>query len=411
MTSDSDQNEPFIPIQYNLDENVLPVLEQAITLLNTEKYTEAFPLNDQIEKFFLSNAAQALLAKSRHYRSVQDPFNCFQSLSRALSIAPHRDLQKEFLQSIEYAIPYPFGALEVDNIQRIIDSAYQDSDPELMYLISHFLRSIDCHIRSRAYRDNANRILTGFGAVPLNLEDEPRYPHVILATLPYSGSSALDPILRDLLACRGYDLFGTNCTSTLFEPFARGPAPLYLWTHAPMLQFYPVLSDVEERGARVVVLHRDPRDAVVSRMKDYHFTGYLKNLSEKEVILKLLDRELPLECFQIQQWMNLPERNRIVLTFEQIKSDMVKSVEAIFDYFEFPLDRGELEGLVNRYSFESITKRSRGDDGETVRNKYVLRKGVSGEWKHYFDDQIAQAFKEKCNEYLLNWGYETSANW
>ena len=41
----------------------------------------------------------------------------------------------------------------------------------------------------------------------------------------------------------------------------------------------------------------------------------------------------------------------------------------------------------------------------------TFRKGTIGQWKEVFNTNHIQAFKNKWNAYLIDFGYETDPNW
>jgi len=76
-----------------------------------------------------------------------------------------------------------------------------------------------------------------------------------------------------------------------------------------------------------------------------------------------------------------------------------------------PMDPAAMQRLCEKHSFESVTGRQRGEAGSTVRNKFLLHKGVSGEWANHFDGSIARMFQNRFGRYLRAWGYEPDGDW
>lgn len=72
------------------------------------------------------------------------------------------------------------------------------------------------------------------------------------------------------------------------------------------------------------------------------------------------------------------------------------------------LSVGEALEIVYKNRFEAKSKGRRLGQ-EDVHHHY--RKGVPGDWKNHFNDELRNCFKEKYNHILLKYKYETNADW
>ena len=67
--------------------------------------------------------------------------------------------------------------------------------------------------------------------------------------------------------------------------------------------------------------------------------------------------------------------------------------------------------IINELDFQAQTGRNKGTEDK----KSFLRKGISGDWKNYFDKDITNAFVTEMdgrwNKILVKLGYEDSINW
>ncbi len=101
--------------------------------------------------------------------------------------------------------------------------------------------------------------------------------------------------------------------------------------------------------------------------------------------------------------------NIYLLRYEDLLTDtygtIAKMLEEFFDIPEVSASR--LEEVVQKYSFENQAKRKQ---GEEKKNSF-LRKGISGDWKNYFDDPSKEAFKSHAGEVLIKLGYEKDQSW
>lgn len=106
-----------------------------------------------------------------------------------------------------------------------------------------------------------------------------------------------------------------------------------------------------------------------------------------------------------ESWLKQKEisNNIYLVRYEDLLEDTYKTVEKmLIDFFKVKnLDKKELEDIVYKFSFENQTKRKK---GEEVKNSF-LRKGVSGDWKNYFDDDAEKEFMKYASETMHKLGY------
>mgnify|MGYP003340423752 FL=1 len=93
--------------------------------------------------------------------------------------------------------------------------------------------------------------------------------NIIFCNLQNSGSSAVDPILKEILTKLNYHIaYGPDQTEKLRCDIKSGKItrPFYHWTHTD-LPFFNFLKN--NKYTKFIYLHRDPRDAAIS------FANYL----------------------------------------------------------------------------------------------------------------------------------------
>ena len=80
-------------------------------------------------------------------------------------------------------------------------------------------------------------------------------------------------------------------------------------------------------------------------------------------------------------------------------------------FFDIPFNSNFLKIAIQKASFESLTKRKRGEENKNS----FYHKGIIGDWKNYFDEECIQLFQNahdnKWNKLLINLCYEKSFNW
>jgi hypothetical protein len=245
-------------------------------------------------------------------------------------------------------------------------------------------------------------------------------PSVILANLPCSGSSAIDPILRELLSLKGFNVtpYGPEGTQRLRRDLEQGlvKSPFYHWTHDPIETFEGMLGN---KDFRFIFLHRDLRDVAVSWAYDTkHSVAQYKEASIDETLEVVVTHILPLFAKAATKWI---KANCMVITFAQIKDDMPQLVQSVLRYIEyFKQDEvptkscsrefdlsDEIKAVVTKHSFEARAGRKRGEDGVLIRDGYMLRKGASGEWKTHFSPELTKRFNAELGRELVALGYES----
>jgi len=211
------------------------------------------------------------------------------------------------------------------------------------------------------------------------------------------------------------------------------------------------IKDIENmKGFHVV---RDPRDIIVSAYFSHRYSHpthawpelveYRKKLEATDTNEGLhLEIDFRAEQFnEMRSWSALADNNSILnLKMEDITSRPYEQILSIFrflglldeteysakkrtKYFiskvfrraehatklrlpnyisKIPAER--LLGIVWENSFE---KKSGGRAKGTENKTSHYRKGISGDWKNYFNDDHIKHFKEKYNDLLIQYGYET----
>ena len=81
------------------------------------------------------------------------------------------------------------------------------------------------------------------------------------------------------------------------------------------------------------------------------------------------------------------------------------TIRHLFKYLGLTVNEKMLDSCCKKYSFESVTKRTPGEDGPIVRNNLMYRKGISGDWKNQFDEPVKKAFNKKFELIMNRWGY------
>lgn len=164
-------------------------------------------------------------------------------------------------------------------------------------------------------------------------------------------------------------------------------------------------------GVKYCILYRDLRDIAVSqyfyiKRNPFHPENQeYRNLSVREGIEYFCEVRLDEYVKWIRSWHeNRDEDDSIIITYEELRYNTVHTFQKILELFELDHSPAKIEQIVE------LNRASR----RKVRGRNVnpfLRKGIAGDWKNYFDDEIKQLFKEKVGQMLIQLGYEEDYNW
>ena len=235
--------------------------------------------------------------------------------------------------------------------------------------------------------------------------------HVVFYNLPNAGASIVMPVLYDFAKASGCDFFsGPLELEKLAADVAAGKRAFH-WTHSGPELFGDFVT---RDDFRFICLTRDPRDVLVSHVKDAIHRGLCdKDKTEIELYLEYVDKESNfLDLFDdANSWRALEQVNVMNLTFEELKRNIPTGLRRILDFAEVPATDAALQESCARHSFEKVTQRRRGQMGETVRTQYLFRKGISGDWANQFDGDVALKFHKGLGDVMRQWDYERDGEW
>jgi len=173
---------------------------------------------------------------------------------------------------------------------------------------------------------------------------------------------------------------------------------------------------------KIVVIHRDIRDIVLSRYyrlikypkpKDaYDFVNYESLSFEKAV-----DHSIELVNRSYKNWIlgwlankeKYPEKI-IIIKFEDMKSNTAKEFKKVLDFYEIK---------ISDENINKIVEECRGKKTQDLTSASILpwglssnfRSGKVGEWKKEMTPKQKERCKELFGDTLIKTGYETDLNW
>jgi hypothetical protein len=180
---------------------------------------------------------------------------------------------------------------------------------------------------------------------------------------------------------------------------------------------------IKSENCRAIHVIRDPRDVVVSAYFSHRYShavndGWQRLTLHREQLEKVdIDEGLMLEIDfsslnfnRMNQW-NYADSNILEIKMEDLLVAEKKSFITIFsflDLYPHPLTESDLESILDAESFIKKTKgRKPGEENQ----EHHFRKGISGDWKNYFNEKHKDHFKSKYQFLLEKLGYERNDDW
>lgn len=112
-----------------------------------------------------------------------------------------------------------------------------------------------------------------------------------------------------------------------------------------------------------------------------------------------------------QEWLEVKnhQNNISLIKYEDMLADtygeMSKLLKSTIPNMQ--VNPEHLQTIVDQYSFENQTQRKPGEENTNS----FLRKGISGDWKNYFNEEAKQVFKKYAGQMLIDLNYEKDENW
>jgi cytochrome c-type biogenesis protein CcmH/NrfG len=160
---------------------------------------------------------------------------------------------------------------------------------------------------------------------------------------------------------------------------------------------------------------RDPRDMVVStyfaNKKSHRPSGHIAQTREILNQLSVTDgllyqiKSLKQVFETMHSWLNNQQNNpnAIVVKFEQLTgSNQFEAFRDLFQHCEIQMPESILKQLLEDNSFKKLSGGR--EKGQEDSNSHY-RKGLQGDWKNYFTDEVYQNFTEVTGDLVERLGY------
>lgn len=194
-------------------------------------------------------------------------------------------------------------------------------------------------------------------------------------------------------------------------PPGRGMIYPTVYLRRDELDAVPVVG--EQR--RFVVI-RDLRDSMVSMYFSHRYSHGVENpevrmirskleqLDERDGLLWTLEHSLHVNVDIQRSWLG---QAHPVIRYEDLVADQHAGFDRVAAACGLDVPKRQLREHVNALSFERLSGRCAGTED---RNSH-LRKGIVGDWRNYFDDEMKFRFKQLYGDVLADAGYATDDDW
>ncbi|XP_061480398.1 sulfotransferase 6B1-like [Rhineura floridana] len=243
---------------------------------------------------------------------------------------------------------------------------------------------------------------------------EARSDDVFLAGYPKSGTNWVGQILTDLVATSRKNNEGTRSLdddeleefpylevgdAEKYQRMADLPSRRVIFTH---LTPQKLPASVFMNKAKILLLIRNPKDVATSF---YHFANRLSPLPSYKTwgdfFTAFMNGEMVFGSYfdYIFEWnKHTDDANVMTITYEELKENRALGVKRISEFFELQLTDEEIQGVVDRSSFQAMKENSEKTHGAF--GNVLFRKGGVSDWKNIFNEDDNQKMDATFEEQL-----------
>jgi hypothetical protein len=202
--------------------------------------------------------------------------------------------------------------------------------------------------------------------------------------------------------------FGIEFARLSAEDFDDAPAPRVIKSHAASELLLGMSSPLTERkmpGIKIIVVSRNPFDSCVSRF--HHAFNPCKLGWDFDAWAAVwLCGYTSYGCwFQwVKEWSARAKSNPeqiLWLQYESIQANPDAEVRRVAEFLGIPPEPELIENVVKYSSFDSMKEQSSSKGGDFQGH---LRKGIVGDWRSYFSEEMKQEFVKKFHAELSGTG-------
>lgn len=189
--------------------------------------------------------------------------------------------------------------------------------------------------------------------------------------------------------------------------------------------YYDFLKIPKQPEYKSFFVMRDPRDFIISWYFSTKFSHKLNPfiIKEQKVLEKMNDEEAFLYLCKtvfhknnlifkaVQSWYENAKNNREIAIFryeDLVGEERGEWFARLMVHLDIGISKENVEHLLEKYSFQRLSG-GRKPGNEDIKSHY--RKGVSGDWKNYFNEKHKEIFKKNHGQLLIDLNYEKNRDW
>lgn len=203
-----------------------------------------------------------------------------------------------------------------------------------------------------------------------------------------------------------YQFPGWKSLTSLNCPTAR-----CIKSHLP----YSLLpQSIKDRNCKIIYVTRNPKDVLIS---SYFFNRMMKFLDYKGSLKEYFEKFLNDEVFygpfwkHVLEFWKLEDSNTLFLKYEDLQRNIAHEIKKIGAFLGKDLTDQEVSLIAEHCSFSSMSKNPATNYSHWtdfgLRNKdeaQFMRKGITGDWKNYFQGDMNDRVEEWVQSHFENSG-------
>jgi hypothetical protein len=174
---------------------------------------------------------------------------------------------------------------------------------------------------------------------------------------------------------------------------------------------------LERHRIKALVMHRDLRDQIVSRVYHVLFDPThdrhqaYRAMSMDAALADSIDTAVEEYVPWVSDWLEQVRDNPghfYELRYEELHANPVDSLRRVLDFYEIPTSHAGTAEIVERVRARTTFGLG---DGRLVTGAGTARKGVVGDWRSHFTSAHVDRFKAGAGDLLISLGYERDSSW
>uniref|UniRef100_A0A0B8RP31 Sulfotransferase n=1 Tax=Philothamnus irregularis TaxID=1899461 RepID=A0A0B8RP31_9SAUR len=232
---------------------------------------------------------------------------------------------------------------------------------------------------------------------------EARKDDMLVIAYPKCGTNWVFQILREMVTA-----ISSNKELPLLRPLLMlefgGPgkflkmkeqqSPRYYITH---LYYDNIPKSFLENKVKMLVVFRNPKDAATSYYHFYNKNPLLPNAgSWDDFFQKFMSGEVAWKSYfdHALAWdKHMDDENVMIITYEELKEDLLEGVKRIADFYELPLSDEMIKSVADKTTFQAMSSKSPEVLGRFA--SVIFRKGEVGDWRTLFTEAQSKEMDAK----------------